>query len=174
MVRTACASALRRSGSSRRSILDAIEPRRRCDYEARRSCSWMGPESSCRVPWSSGWGVSKMTSLTPMSAYARRIVTTSSTVPTQGDVSAPAWPAAVRRGIVAGAVDAEVRPLHDDRSASEETARDLRRFREPRDARARLEQRIAERSMLAFMPARAEPEGEAAVARAIDRGRHLD
>src|SRR2546428_299133 len=155
MVRTACASALRRSGSSRRSILDAIEPRRRCDYEARRSCSWMGPESSCRVPWSSGCGVSKMTSLTPISAYPRRIGTTSSTAPTQG------------------AVDAEVRPLHGDRSASEETARDLRRLREPRDARARLEQRVAERSMLAFVPARAEPEGEAAVARAIDRGRHL-
>src|SRR5207245_9066709 len=46
-------------------------------------------------------------------------------------------PAAVRRGIVAGAVDAEVRPLHGDRSASEETARDRRRLREPRDARAR-------------------------------------
>src|SRR5439155_4450925 len=82
-------------------------------------------------------------------------------------------PAAVRGGIVAGAVDAEVRPLHRDRSASEETARDLGRLREPCDARARLEQLVAERSMLAFVPARAEPEGEAAVARAIDRGRHL-
>src|SRR2546428_738932 len=162
MVRTACASALRRSGSSRRSTLGAAEQRTLRGYEARWSRSRMGPDRCFRVAWSSGWGVSKMTSLTPISAYARRIATTSSRVPTHGDVSA-----------AASAADAEVRPLHRDRSASEETARDLGRLREPCDARARLEQRVAERSMLAFVPARAEPEGEAAVARAIDRGRNL-
>ena len=66
-----------------------------------------------------------------------------------------------------------MRAVHRHRSAGEQTARDRRRLREPRDARARPQERVAERSMLSFMPPRAEPERQAAMARAIDRGRHL-